>query len=663
MQQVRESSPRWERSYDARVAEIIDYGQFAERLRNQQGRPRWELLDAVQREWGYEDPGGEPVASRWGGENSDYGIDWSLPVPDALSEWWDSPVNSFSFRPRLYWTHTQWPPSIWVDEYRDRDADEDLDDEDEEASLDPARADGLPPDSPLLPTEATDRRICVFMSEYQYCNQWGYLAAEASHEDPQVLVSTGSDWQPQSRSLSEFLLQLALQRLPGVFGWTLKVRRADVAEDPEVLRRLTDSYREIGLLPWQELGSDSLMYGGPDVLISHGRGPGADFALVIHGRTRQALLQAAQTLGVACTDEDAKAPSEVPEPLEQLGEFAPADGDSEEGGRWRVDTTGTTPAPVTVPSALRALPDRTAVALDEDGTVAVAGDSAGRLHVWDSTVEAEEATSTPVSEALHRAPVTALACVRLDDEGHRAVVSGDAHGVLRYWRTDLDPRPAPFDRRRTPVTALTAAVLATGPAVACAWADGLVRIWDLGSGGVARLRLGTGISELTLESDGTLHVTGPSGPVALRLDTAKLWPQRELQVRLDGVDWGSYWSGRGPARMVPGLIRKVASDDQQTATDAVRELYQLLVSKSAGLTAAAPAVPFLAELMNDPGNQARPTLLLLIADIADCDSADNRDAVRAVLPVLRHFHDDPLPSIKWAAGELEKNCAPRAGEE
>ncbi|MBT2418834.1 hypothetical protein J7F01_04405 [Streptomyces sp. ISL-22] len=643
------------------MVEIIDYGQFAERLRHQQDRPRWELLDAVQREWGYEDPGGEPVASRWGGENSAYGIDESLPVPPALAEWWDSPVNSFSFRPRLYWTHTQWPPSIWVDEHRERDADEDPYDED--ARLDPARADGLPKDNPFLPPDAPDRRICVFMSEYQYCNQWGYLAAEAAHPDPRVLVSTGSGWQVQSRSLSEFFLQLALERLPGTYGWTLKVRRAEVADDPAVLERLTASYREVGLLPWQELGCDALMYGGPDVLISHGRGPGADFTLVIHGRTREALLQVVETLGIACTDDDIKPPSEVPEPLEELGPFALTDGDTDDRGRWRVESTGGAPAAATAPAALRTLPDRTATALDEDATLAAAGDAEGRVHVWESTAESvADGPSAAVSESLHRAPVTALACVRLDD-AHRAVVSGDAHGVLRYWRTDCDPRPLPFDRRRTAVTALTAAGLATGPALACAWADGLVRIWDLRSSAVARLRLGTGVTDLALESDGTLYVTGPSGPVALPLDAERLWPHRELQLRLDAVDWGSYWSARGPAHAVPGLIRKVASDHKETAMEAVHDLYRLLVSKSSGLTAAAPAVPFLAELMTDPDNQARPTLLLLIADIADCDSAENRAAVRAVLPALRHLHDDPLPSIRWAAAELEKHCAPRPGEE
>ncbi|KOT87409.1 hypothetical protein ADK86_36020 [Streptomyces sp. NRRL F-5755] len=650
------------------MAEIIDYGQFAERLRHQQQRPRWDLLDAVQREWGYEDPGGEPVASRRDGENAGYGVDGSLPAPAALAEWWDSPVNSFAFRPRLYWTHTQWPPSIWVDEYGGSDADENLcedsdgGDAEDDANLDPARADGLPKNNPLLPPDVVDRRICVFMSEYHYCNQWGYLAAEASRPDPRVLVSTSDGWQLQSRSLSEFFLQLALQRLPGTYGWTVQVRHADLEEAPAALDRLTASYRELGLLPWQELDCDALMYGGPDVLISHSRAPGSDFVLVIHGRTREALLQAVETLGIACTDKDIKPPSEIPEPLEDLDPFAFTEGDTDDRGRWQVESTGSAPAAVTAPAVLRAVPDRTATALDEEATLAAVGDSEGHVHLYESAAEAAAGPSAAVSRSLHRAPVTALACVRLNDV-HRAVVSGDAHGVLRYWRTDCAPRPLPFDRRRTAVTALTAVGLATGPAMACAWADGLVRIWDLRSGAVARLPLGTGITDLTLENDGTLHVTGPSGPVPLRLDTQRLWPHRELMLRLKEVDWGALWCARGPAHAVPGLIGKVASDHQKTAMDAVHDLYRLLVSKSPGLTAAVPAVPFLTELMTDPDNQARPTLLLLIADIADCDCEENRAAVRAVLPALRHLHDDPLPSIRWAAAEMEKHCAPRPGEQ
>ncbi|MEU9113671.1 hypothetical protein AB0D04_18300 [Streptomyces sp. NPDC048483] len=648
------------------MAEIIDYGRFAERL--QQECLRWELLDEVQREWGYEDPGGEPTASRWGGENREYGIDESLPIPAALAEWWDSPVNSFSFRPRLYWTHTQWPPTIWADEYGIDDDFDDADDgDDADADADnvsPELADGLPKDNPFLPPDAADRRICIFMSEYQYCNQWGYLAAEASHPDPRVLVSTGRGWELQSRSLSEFFLQLALERLPAHYGWSLRVHRSDVEADPAITERLTASYRELGLLPWQEMGTDALAYGGPDALIHHGRGRGAGYAIVIHGRTRDALLQVVETLGITYTDKDIEPPAEVPQPLEDLGPLAPADGDTDARERWRVDSTGVAPAAVTVPNiaALRALPGRSATAIDQDATMAAAGDAEGRVHVWESTTEATAAEpAAALTEPLHRAPVSAVACLRLDDD-LKAVVSGDAHGVLRYWRTDCHPRPLPFDRRRTPVTALAAARLATGPALACAWADGLVRVWDLASDAVARLRLGTGIEGLALEADGTLYVTGPSGPVALRLATDRLWPHRELQLRLDAVDWGSYWSARGPAHAVPGLIGKIASDHKKTAMDAVHDLYRLLVSKSAGLTAAAPAVPFLVELMTDPDNQARSTLLLLIADIADCDSEENRAAVRAALPTLRHLHDDPQSSIRWAAAEMEKNCAPRPGE-
>ncbi|MFK0256247.1 hypothetical protein [Streptomyces sp. NPDC090445] len=250
------------------------------------------------------------------------------------------------------------------------------------------------------------------------------------------------------------------------------------------------------------------MYGGPDALIAHGRGRGAGFALVIHGRTREALLQVVDTLGIACTDEDVNPPGEVPEPLEELGPFALADGDTDDRWRWRwrwrwrVESTGSSPAAATVPASLRALPDRTAAALDEDATVAAAGDAEGRVHVGESTAEAvADGPSTAVSKPLHRAPL---------------------------W-------PA-------------------------AWADGLVRIWDLGSRAVARLHLGTGITDLALESDGTLYVTGPSGrPVALRLDTERLWPHRALQLRLDDVGWGSYWSGRGPAHAVPGLIRKATT--------------------------------------------------------------------------------------------------------
>ncbi|MEV0402965.1 hypothetical protein [Actinoallomurus sp. NPDC050550] len=594
------------------MAEIIDYGRFAERLAPQ--RTRWELLDEVQREWGYEDPGGEPLVTREG-EAPGYELDESDPVPAALVEWWDSPVNSFAFRPRLYWTHSQWPPSG--------------------------------PDSVENPP---DDEIRVIMAEYQYVDQWGYLASEAHLPDPQVMVNTHDGWVVQSRSISEFFLQLAMERLPAHFGWSLRVRRTVVDDDPAIVERLKASYRDLGLLPWQEMGTDALTYGAPDALIRHGRGPGADYAIVIQGRTREAVVQVAETLGLTWTDEEIKAPSEVPSPVEDLGPASFTEGGTDDRLRWTAISTAATPPVPAVPDVpgLGELPGRTAAASDQDGTTVVAGDSTGRVHVW-----ATDGSET-ADRALHRAPVTAVTCYQ-PAYGGCAVVSGDAHGVLRHWVTGRENSRAAFDRRRSPVAALTSAQLETGPALAAAWANGLTRVWDLRSMDVADLRIGTGIKALTLDSDGLLYVTTGQGTAALRLDLDRLWPTRRFRLRLDEIDWASLWTKRGPGYEIPGLIAKVASDDEDAAQAAVKRLYELLVSKHDSIAAAAPAVPFLVERMLIPTNRARNTLLLLIADIAD-GPGEEREAVKAAVPSLLHLQDDEHPSIRWAAGELVRIC-------
>ncbi|WP_369212210.1 hypothetical protein [Streptomyces flavofungini] len=621
------------------TAEIIDYGQFADRLRRQRhGGGRWDLLAAVQREWGFEDPGGEPGHSRWGGENQRHGIDWTLPVPVALNEWWDSAqvLNSFAYDPRLYWVHTQWPPKM--------------------SELEVA------PGSGLVAGDGGDRRVCVFMSEYHFSHEWGYLAAEAEEQDPRVVVSLRGEWVEQSPSLSEFLTQLAFERLPAHYGWTLRVRRAVVDADPLIVERLRSSYRDLGLPPWQENGTDALSYGAPDAVVRHGRGPGADFAVVVSARTREALIAVAGTLGLDCSGEKAiRPPATVPPPLEQLGPVSLARGEADPRGRWTVRSRGHSAPPsvpggaaalVTAPGTLRS------VAADQDATTLVAGDTEGCVHVLETDDESPET----ITLRLHLAPVTALACLKLES-GKRLVLSGDEHGVIRYWSTRRKPLRAPFDRRATPVRALAAAPLATGPALAAAWADGLVRVWDLASDAVAGLRLGTGIRFLGLGTDGTLRVTDGHGTAELALDTARLWPHRDLRLRLDTVDWGSLWTARGPGHMVPELIGKAASDDKRTAMDAVHDLYRLLVSKEAASTAAVPAIPFLVELMTDPDNRSRSTLLLLIADLADVRQARGGrgdaqlTAVREALPVLRYLHDDPESAIRWAANELEQNCA------
>ncbi|MGW6527685.1 hypothetical protein [Streptomyces venezuelae] len=67
--------------------------------------------------------------------------------------------------------------------------------------------------------------------------------------------------------------------------------------------------------------------------------------------------------------------------------------------------------------------------------------------------------------------------------------------------------------------------------------------------------------------------------------------------------------------------------------------------------------------MTDPDNKSRSTLLLLIADLADVRRARGGRgdaqlaAVREALPALRYLHSDPESPIRWAANELEQNCA------
>ncbi|UFQ19053.1 MULTISPECIES: WD40 repeat domain-containing protein [Streptomyces] len=270
-------------------------------------------------------------------------------------------------------------------------------------------------------------------------------------------------------------------------------------------------------------------------------------------------------------------PSEVPQHLEDLGPVSLPERNAEPRGRWAV-VSRRPASPPAVPGAAAALgpgPGAVgAVAAEQDATALVAGDADGHVHVLETDDEHPETFSL----SLHRAPVTALTCLKLRGD-KRLVLSGDEHGVIRYWSTRHKPlRPPPHARR-----ALTTAQLETGPALAAAWADGLVRVWDLGSDAVATLRLGTGSTHLGLDPDADLLVTDADGTSVLRLDPAKLWPHRDPRLRLDGVDWGPLWTSRGPGHMVPDLIGKVASDDKKTAMDAVHDLYRPAARLQGGL--------------------------------------------------------------------------------
>ncbi|MEU6716300.1 hypothetical protein ABZ897_32955 [Nonomuraea sp. NPDC046802] len=301
------------------MAEVIDYRDFAGRLARVMPRweerdrmtpeewtehaadtaPRWELLREFQEAWGYVQPDGGPRWPRWTederqvyvkrlesgefGENEDddlfAGVDLALPVLKALDEWWDLPFNSFTHQPRLYWTNPVWPPTVRPD---------------------PSGygvSEGLPPGNPFTGPD-TDMRVCVMMAENQYCNEWGYPAADSAQPDPRVLVSDGEDWVLQSRSVSEFFLQLAVQRLPTHFGHTVCIGMA-----PEGLaERIRAELPALGLLPWRELGEQTTAYGAPDAIVFHDEGMG-DFEIIAAGRTAGALERLAREFGLDWTDE------------------------------------------------------------------------------------------------------------------------------------------------------------------------------------------------------------------------------------------------------------------------------------------------------------------------------------------------------------------------
>ncbi|WP_225826068.1 hypothetical protein [Streptomyces naphthomycinicus] len=270
----------------------IDYGRFGERLEHARARgtaARWELLRAFQEEWGYEPSRAEGITLDDPEEDGSESVDPSLPVPAALREWWELPFNSFAGKPRLYWTNPEWPPTVRPD------------------PSGYGTSGGLPADNPFVGPDE-DLRVCVFMAEYEYCNEWGYAAARAALADPPVLVAAADDdgkeaWLPQSRSVSEFFLHLAVTRLPAHYGFSAY---EGVAE-PDLVARLRAALRPLGLLPWRELGSRGEYFGGPDVVVQYDP-CGQDFEFAAYGRTEEALRRLSGTLALGWSAEDIHEP-------------------------------------------------------------------------------------------------------------------------------------------------------------------------------------------------------------------------------------------------------------------------------------------------------------------------------------------------------------------
>ncbi|MEU7908575.1 hypothetical protein [Actinoplanes sp. NPDC049118] len=240
---------------------VVDYGRFAQRLAACTDRAgRWALLAQFEREWGVTPQPSEIFS--WIDDLVDEdleGVDAHLPVPAALDEWLRLPATSYTDEPHLYWSYLIYPPRVEEDE-----------------------DDDLEPDDPIL-AGATDLRMVRFLGRAFSDSRWGYPAALAGQADPPVVHSDLSPGSVQSRSLSEFVVHLAVMRLPWRHGFAIEVPQTT----PELDAALDGAgLPQLGLPPWEEDGYWSVeVYGAPDAIVY--RYPGEVVWAV--GRTRQAL--------------------------------------------------------------------------------------------------------------------------------------------------------------------------------------------------------------------------------------------------------------------------------------------------------------------------------------------------------------------------------------
>ncbi|WP_251091646.1 hypothetical protein [Streptomyces sp. Caat 7-52] len=632
---------------------MIDYGSFAERLRSVMPRwddrermspdefaahladtaPRWELLRRFQEEWGYEVPDDAVPWQRWsesehrqylrrlkgeaqGDEGDDdpfESVDLSLPIPSALDEWWELPYNSFTHSPRLYWTNPEYPPTLRPD---------------------PGGygvAGGLPDDTTLVPAGA-DRRMCVFKAEYEYCNEWGYPAAEAGLPDPRVLVSVAEEeWALQAGSLSEFFLQLAVQRLPSYYGWT--VYGGDETE--RIVAWVKEELPTLGLRPWRELGQHITVYGAPDALVFHDTGYG-DFELTVYGRTTEALLTLGARMGLDWSDRihTPRSVQEAPKPI------ALAPGDTDEFGRWTVLTTSPDPmASGTERSSANDGTDSWTVS----GTLAVTCDEDGTLRV-----RRLDGDAAPVTAHPQAGPATALACLDVPGQGP-LIASGHRNGTLYVWLPDSDDGPLEVARQRPKLSGLALTATADGTVLAACWRDDVVALWDIASGERADLDLGPGITGVRLDADLRLTVGGPSGSAVVRLDADALWPARELMLSVVSFEDAACATDTDP-EVVPRRLAELLSWDADDARHAVAELDTLLAPESELCSAAALAFVYLTQIGAAVGVGAphchvrRRALGLALRIIRAVDAGGGRwhEVTREVLDGIRHVLPDMM---------------------
>ena len=94
------------------------------------------------------------------------------------------------------------------------------------------------------------------------------------------------------------------------------------------------------------------------------------------------------------------------------------------------------------------------------------------------------------------------------------------------------------------------------------------------------------------------------------------WENVRMLEGIDRIDWHELKHAYGPADDVPGQIRALASDKERVREKALHELWGNIIHQGTVYEATSYAVPFLIELLDTPGIEAKPDLLCLVAALA-----------------------------------------------
>jgi hypothetical protein len=85
---------------------------------------------------------------------------------------------------------------------------------------------------------------------------------------------------------------------------------------------------------------------------------------------------------------------------------------------------------------------------------------------------------------------------------------------------------------------------------------------------------------------------------------------------LDKVDWSNLAHAYGTAEDVPGLLRSLASTDEEERSNAIYDLYGSIWHQGTVYAATVYAVPFLLELLESPKVEGKNEILVLLAHLA-----------------------------------------------